>query len=79
MKEEEDDVKRLKADMRRGFIFLAAGYEKEVDLIEEGLSLTYNSKSKAWFILLPDPVSIKIKTAYYLSTLTLILSLRLRG
>ena len=74
MKEEENDVKRLKADMRRSFIFLVPGYEKEVDLIEEGLSLNYNSKSKAWIILLLDPVSIKIKTAYYLfSALTLVL------
>ena len=49
MKEEEDDVKRLKADMRRSFIFLAPGYEKEVDLIEEGLSLNSQQQKQTLY------------------------------
>ena len=47
MKEEEEDVKRLKADMRRSFIFLVPGYEKEVDLIEEGLSLNSQQQKQS--------------------------------
>ena len=47
MKEEENDVKRLKADMRRSFIFLVPGYEKEVDLIEEGLSLNLQQQKQS--------------------------------
>jgi len=47
VKEEEEDVKRLKADMRRSFIFLAPGYEKEVDLIEEGLSLNSQQQKQS--------------------------------
>ena len=47
MKEEENDVKRLKADMRRSFIFLVPGYEKEVDLIEEGLSLSSQQQKQS--------------------------------
>ena len=46
MKEEEDGVRRLKADMRRSFIFLVPGYEKEVDLIEEGLSLNLQQQNQ---------------------------------
>ena len=47
MKEEEEDVKRLKADMRRSFIFLVPGYEKEVDLIVEGLSLNLQQQKQS--------------------------------
>ena len=65
MKEEEDDVKRLKADMRRSFIFLAPGYEKEVDLIEEGLSLNLQQQNQSLdYFLFFLIQSTKIKFAY---------------
>ena len=47
VKEKEEDVNRLKADMRRSFIFLVPGYEKAVDLIEEGLSLNLQQQKQS--------------------------------